>query len=243
MEWVWILLVIIFLLGVLKYLVLPILKGKFGEALVKLMIGKEKEGVQYVINNVTISVGGKSSQIDHVVVNDRGITCIETKNYSGRIYGEENQQQWTQVLAYGKSKHRLYNPLKQNWTHVKRLEEVLGKDYPFHSLVVFVQSNTRYINARNVTGLWGIRRELNSVGNAGAMSPDEIRNAASEIRALKEANIVSASEHIQEIRQMKEDIANNICPRCGGKLILRHGKHGDFYGCEKYPECKFTKSV
>jgi restriction system protein len=31
------------------------------------------------------------------------------------------------------------------------------------------------------------------------------------------------------------------CPLCGNKLILRQGKHGDFYGCDNYPDCKFTK--
>ena len=28
------------------------------------------------------------------------------------------------------------------------------------------------------------------------------------------------------------------CPICRAKTILRHGPHGDFYGCSKYPECK-----
>ncbi|NLH92558.1 MAG: hypothetical protein GX481_08950 [Atopobium sp.] len=34
-----------------------------------------------------------------------------------------------------------------------------------------------------------------------------------------------------------------ICPKCGGKLILRNGKFGTFYGCENYPKCKFTISI
>ncbi len=28
------------------------------------------------------------------------------------------------------------------------------------------------------------------------------------------------------------------CPICSAKTILRHGPHGHFYGCSKYPECK-----
>ena len=38
-----------------------------------------------------------------------------------------------------------------------------------------------------------------------------------------------------------ESIENNLCPRCGGKLVLRHGKYGDFYGCTNYPKCTFTR--
>ena len=111
MRHLWIVLVIIVLLFLFKQFCLPTLKGKFGEALVKLALGKNEDGKRHVINDVTIVVDGKSSQIDHIVVNDRGVFCVETKNYSGRIYGEENQQQWTQVLAYGKTKNKFYNPL------------------------------------------------------------------------------------------------------------------------------------
>lgn len=34
-----------------------------------------------------------------------------------------------------------------------------------------------------------------------------------------------------------------ICPRCGGKLVKRHGPYGNFYGCENYSktECRYTR--
>ncbi len=34
-----------------------------------------------------------------------------------------------------------------------------------------------------------------------------------------------------------------VCPRCGGKLIKRHGPYGNFYGCENFPtkNCKYTR--
>ncbi|WP_278680442.1 topoisomerase DNA-binding C4 zinc finger domain-containing protein [Leyella stercorea] len=35
-------------------------------------------------------------------------------------------------------------------------------------------------------------------------------------------------------------IKNGICPECGGKLVIRNGKFGPFYGCSNYPKCKFT---
>lgn len=39
-----------------------------------------------------------------------------------------------------------------------------------------------------------------------------------------------------------------LCPKCGGKLILRTAKRGDyagsqFYGCENYPKCKFIENI
>lgn len=33
------------------------------------------------------------------------------------------------------------------------------------------------------------------------------------------------------------------CPACDGKLITRDGKYGLFYGCTKYPKCKYTEPV
>lgn len=38
------------------------------------------------------------------------------------------------------------------------------------------------------------------------------------------------------------------CPRCGGQLVLRTAHKGpnagrNFYGCSKYPVCKFTKNI
>ena len=28
------------------------------------------------------------------------------------------------------------------------------------------------------------------------------------------------------------------CPKCGSGLLLKYGKYGQFWACEKYPECK-----
>jgi uncharacterized membrane protein len=32
------------------------------------------------------------------------------------------------------------------------------------------------------------------------------------------------------------------CPRCGSKLVKRHGPYGDFVGCSSYPNCRYTRS-
>ena len=56
---------------------------------------------------------GHTSQIDHIFIHPTGIYVIETKNSTGRIYGSEGDQEWTQVLHYGKKKYKMYNPLKQ----------------------------------------------------------------------------------------------------------------------------------
>ena len=33
------------------------------------------------------------------------------------------------------------------------------------------------------------------------------------------------------------------CPKCGGRLNIKIGKFGGFIGCEKYPDCDYTKQI
>lgn len=58
------------------------------------------------------------SQIDVVVATNVGIIVFEVKDYSGWIYGNGNQQKWTQVLSHGREKYRFYNPILQNRSHI-----------------------------------------------------------------------------------------------------------------------------
>ncbi len=49
--------------------------------------------------------------------------------------------------------------------------------------------------------------------------------------------------HVAQIQNRLIDnnnkINNDICPRCGGKLVLRKSKYGQFKGCSNYPKCRF----
>jgi hypothetical protein len=82
---------------------------------------------------------GDFSQIDLVAATEVGIIVFEVKDYSGWLFGSENQSQWTQVLAYGKQKYRFYNPIMQNSKHVAELKKQLirHENLPFYSIVVF----------------------------------------------------------------------------------------------------------
>ena len=35
-------------------------------------------------------------------------------------------------------------------------------------------------------------------------------------------------------------MGKNRCPECGSPVSLKEGKYGLFYGCSKFPKCKFT---
>ena len=48
-------------------------------------------------------------------------------------------------------------------------------------------------------------------------------------------------EHVENINANKEEYGNDICPKCGGKLVGRNGKYSNFIGCSNYPKCKYTR--
>jgi len=41
----------------------------------------------------------------------------------------------------------------------------------------------------------------------------------------------------------KEIMTEELCPKCGKKLVIRSGRYGDFLACSNYPKCKFTKDL
>lgn len=210
--------------------------GKRGESAVKKIIGETIENEQYVINNLTILNDGMTSQIDHIVINCRGVFVIETKNYSGKIYGSVNQREWTQVLAGGNVKNKFYNPIKQNATHVYHVNKIVGK-IPVYSLIVFVQNNNSNIEASNVVSLYALRDKLNN--GANVITVGQMKRAYNALISRNEQ--IQLCEHVNNIRVQQYNLEHNICPRCGGKLVLRNGQYGEFWGCSNYPKCKFIK--
>ena len=43
--------------------------------------------------------------------------------------------------------------------------------------------------------------------------------------------------------QTASDPAHPSCPRCGGMLVKRKGKFGEFWGCENFPSCRCTRNM
>lgn len=42
---------------------------------------------------------------------------------------------------------------------------------------------------------------------------------------------------------LNKELTENVCPKCGSKLVKRNGKYGEFYGCSNFPNCKYTRSI
>ena len=111
-------------------------RGNIGEALVADAIGNGFKRPHLLLNNVTLETQQGTTQIDHVLVADTGIFVIETKHYTGWIFGHPGEAQWSQVIYRKKS--RFQNPIRQNYGHVKALQTLLSlSPDAFVPLVVF----------------------------------------------------------------------------------------------------------
>jgi hypothetical protein len=238
---------VLFILLVVTFILrLPVVKGFWGELIVKIVIGKTSEKIgkeKFVINNFLMQLDtGKTSQTDHIVINSNGVFVIETKNYSGRIYGNDTQKEWTQVLNYGKVKNKFYNPVKQNATHVHLIKKLLPPQIPVYSVVVFIKGNISYIDSVYVYTLWGLSKIIKQK-NTPTISLEQMKSINETLMQKNKSGTISNLEHVHNIQQTQKDIANNICPRCGATLVKRQGKNGSFLGCSNFPKCKFTKSL
>lgn len=112
-----------------------------------------------VINDLLLPCGKGYVQIDHVVISPVGIIVIETKNYSGAIFGDDATTMWVQDLA-GR-KRRFYSPVEQNETHCACVRRHFGKRALVYSVVVF--SDRARVNAFSDKALLCSFRSLRSL--------------------------------------------------------------------------------
>jgi ribosomal protein S27AE len=220
----------------------PEAKGRRGEKIVSFMISSLPEDEYKVLNDIMLKSSHGTTQIDHIVVSLYGIFIIETKNYKGFITGNEFSDEWTKNM-YGK-KYNFRNPLKQNYAHLKSLEEFLNlQSDKFIPIVVFSDNTDINVNT-NKTVIY--MSQLKST----ILNYKDVKLNKNEleviINKITSGNIISKQiryEHEYDIRykikENKTKIENQICPHCGGNLINRKGKYGYFLGCSNYPKCKF----
>lgn len=95
-----------------------------GEELVAdVLRGKFPPPDYHLLNHITLRLKDGTTQIDHILVSRFGVFVIETKNYTGWIFANPKQANWTQVI-YGK-KCQFQNPIFQNLRHVRAVQDLL----------------------------------------------------------------------------------------------------------------------
>lgn len=47
----------------------------------------------------------------------------------------------------------------------------------------------------------------------------------------------------EKLGKLQKSIEIISCPKCGGELVKRNGRYGEFFGCSNFPKCRYAKSV
>lgn len=228
-------------------------KGWLGEALVNAVSWAVLDkAIYHRFNDVTLlKENGMTTQIDHIIVSKYGIFVIETKTYKGWIFGNEKQEQWTQVLAGGK-KFQFYNPIRQNYGHIKTLSTLLDLDLScFHGIIWF--SHGCELKTKD---------ELPEfVMNQGLIPyiKDKNQEILTEIQVLQiidniqknqlEKGFKTKLQHQSNVqRHINEKLKNPTCPNCQATMVKRIAKNGghankEFWGCSRYPNCRGIRNI
>jgi len=138
-------------------------RGKYGEYLTyKNLQCLEKGGGKFLFNIYIPKTNDETSEIDVLLICPKGLFIFESKNYSGWIFGNETQKNWTQTLPQGKGypsrKERFYNPIMQNASHIRHLKRIVAENVPMRSVIVFSDECT----LKNVTVKSGDVSVINS---------------------------------------------------------------------------------
>lgn len=121
--------------------------GKAGEyALYQRLSAYEAKGAKLLFNCYLPRKPEGTTEIDALMLDFSGIYVFESKNYSGRISGKEEEREWIQRFD-GKSgslyEIKFLNPIMQNKLHIRCLKDMLRenqiffREIPIFSIVVF----------------------------------------------------------------------------------------------------------
>lgn len=156
----------------------------------------------YIFNNIIIpSTYNGSSQIDHLVISKFGIFVIESKDYSGWIFGSKDHEHWTQVMAGGNSKIPFPNPMRQNWSHIMSLKALLPfiPEDAFYNIVVF--TNSAEIKTEPIENVILIDDLILSIQKYTdtQISDDNVYHAIGKLSHLFQVEDISPEEHLKNI--------------------------------------------
>ena len=213
-----------------------------------------------IFNDLVFRTEKGTTQIDHVVVSKYGVFAIETKNYRGEIYGDDDRGKWTQLIVtevtYAKkwwktytyvTKNQFYNPVKQSLGHAFKIKELLSA-FPHLKIVPIVafvgEAILNNVNSKQHVVYEGDLLSVINMYKTTYLTDDDVKTVLNILERNNVREAVSNRQHVKNLRtaarEINATINSGICPKCGGNLVARNGKYGSFFGCSNYPICRFT---
>lgn len=152
----------------------------------------------------------ETTEIDLVFLHQTGIYVIESKNYSGYIYGNEKYKNWTQSLNRN-TKNYFFNPIWQNKKHIKYLSEYLGNVNEMFSIIVFSKRCTlRKIEYSSPNTVVLKREDLKRYIEKDVLnkpviySEKEINQMYEKLKILSKQSKEVKEKHIEQLKQKRQ---------------------------------------
>lgn len=141
----------------IKRVIIPAVRAKFkgvlGERTVHKILRRAGKGLgKYErFRDIMIPSKNQTAQIDNGLITPYGIFVVETKNYSGEVYGGQDEPTWVHSFPGGRKDKTFLNPIMQNKTHINALKALLKKypGVPIYNLVAF--SDNCVVNPPDLT--------------------------------------------------------------------------------------------
>ncbi len=185
--------------------------GLYGEySLYRYLQLFESIGCKFLFNLYVPRDNDKTSEIDVIMFHRKGLFVIESKNYSGWIFGNERNKQWTQTLpvGYGKShKERFYNPIMQNATHIRAIRKYIDDTIPIYSVIAFSDNCTlKDVTVKSnviVTYYSHLQREIKDklfeISNY-SMTPELMNETYQKLLKFANVDEYTKFQHISDIK-------------------------------------------
>ena len=189
-------------------------KGAFGEVRVDLTLGRFTNDSCFTVRDLLLVRDGKSTQIDNILFTTKKVYVIESKNYSGWIYGSETGKSWTQTFNhYGKvTKSSFYNPLTQNYGHIKYLSTFL--DIPltnFQNIIVFsndselknITTEKKYNHIINLRKLVKLIEAI-EMQSKDCFDWEDLEKYKSAMRLINKPGIIEDFKHKNRVKDIQK---------------------------------------
>lgn len=189
--------------------------GLYGEYLTYKKLQKfEAEGAKFLFNAYIKKENGETTEIDVIMICPNGLFVIESKNYSGWIFGNEKQKNWYQTLPAGRGKshkENFYNPIMQNQGHIKNLKHLLG-EVPMYSVIVFSERCTLksiQISSKNIRVVKRGEVDLAVEDIMGMsekiLSGEDIDRLYNALYPFTQADWLTKEQHVTAIKQKRSE--------------------------------------
>jgi hypothetical protein len=172
----------------------------------------ENTGGKFLFNIFIPKGNGETTEIDVLLICSKGLFVFECKDYSGWIFGNEAHNKWTQTLPQGRGrchKESFYNPIKQNASHIWHLKNLVGKNVPMRSIIVFsdrctLKNITTKSNDVNVTNHYDLESVITQICNQTPTviyKETEINDIYNKLYPYTQFDYEVKEKHIENIRK------------------------------------------